>query len=795
MNFEAYASKFTANTDAFQTHLSFDKKKYFVRDEDSIEFYKTYYACLMSSTAPLHIIEKVSGQSFKFFLDIDKCSEGSDAIRNIISDISLQSQVIITKREPQSGLSNFHIYFPSVITDIDKASSIIQRVRPELRKYIDASVYRTGLCLFGSRKLSGDMYKLYSLETNEYVPMTSVTFEKFMQMSIRINGQAPLHVTSCHVTSDESIAHEILKIVRVSCPLYAYASCKVDQNVVFVSIDAKYCPFKKDSHKRKSNPLYIRIAKDGVILKCHDEICRNKSEFICSASCINPIDYPRLCRIVYNYYEIYDESLSGTHFSTAKAFFETYKNMYRVDDARNPTWYKFDGLRWKQTNDITITLSVDFVKMYKDMISELEESTPKIEAINALIHKLKMTTYKSSVLTQIICLFANYDPDFAKKLDSNPALLGFSNGVYDFDKGVFRQSTPDDYLSFSTGYDFTPYDSLPQHSVDEVLGLISKIIPDKDIRDYLLKVLGKSLFGLPDERFYVWTGISGANGKSTLINFLEHALGDYMSAVDVSLLTCKRVSSSNASPDIVRLRGKRIFAFQEPEHNDKLRTGVLKQFTGGDSIIARELYKSPVSFKLQGTMLMCCNDLPSVTSIDGGTWRRIRVIEFSSRFCDNPKRKNEYLIDPLVKYKIEKLKDIFMSILIHYYTLFCKEGLNEPQQVMRATTKYKYDNNKFTEFFEEHIEEKPDGFETLKDLYCKFNTWWTFNNGSQRVPSVSEFARATKIAFGSEKEIETKQGFTRYGFAVSFKDDKHGNHSHTRRDSDSAVDLDDSFEL
>ena len=200
--------------------------------------------------------------------------------------------------------------------------------------------------------------------------------------------------------------------------------------------------------------------------------------------------------------------------------------------------------------------------------------------------------------------------------------------VYDFKQKSFRQSTQHDYITFSTGYDYIDYDE--SHSqIKEIYDFLSKIITNTKVREYLLKVLGKSLLGIPDEKFYIWTGLSGANGKSTLVNFIEQTLGDYSTSVDVSLLTNKRANSSNASPDIIRLKGKRIFTFQEPEHDDKLRTGILKQYTGGDTIIARELFKAPVSFKLQGTMMMCCNDLPAVASIDGGTWRRIRVIEFT----------------------------------------------------------------------------------------------------------------------------------------------------------------------
>jgi P4 family phage/plasmid primase-like protien len=264
--------------------------------------------------------------------------------------------------------------------------------------------------------------------------------------------------------------------------------------------------------------------------------------------------------------------------------------------------------------------------------------------------------------------------------------------------------------------------------------------------------LGKSLIGIPDERFYIWTGLSGANGKSTLVNFLEYTLGDYITSVDVSLLTNKRANASNASPDVVRLRGKRIFTFQEPEYDDKLRTGILKQYTGGDTIIARELFKAPISFKLQGTMIMCCNDLPAVTSCDGGTWRRIRVIDFTSRFCDNPIKANEFKIDPTIKYKIQSWRPYFMSILIHWYKLFLTQGMNEPDEVTKATAKYKVDNDKFDEFFDQIIEESQTNFESTKTIYSHFSSWWSNNYPNSRIPDMKDFKRAMKTKYGNEHE-------------------------------------------
>mmetsp|Transcript_15054 Transcript_15054/g.26156 ORF Transcript_15054/g.26156 Transcript_15054/m.26156 type:complete len:114 (-) Transcript_15054:473-814(-) len=47
-----------------------------------------------------------------------------------------------------------------------------------------------------------------------------------------------------------------------------------------------------------------------------------------------------------------------------------------------------------------------------------------------------------------------FDTTFLAKLDSDPNLIAFTNGVWDLKKGLFRSACPDDNLSISTGYDY-----------------------------------------------------------------------------------------------------------------------------------------------------------------------------------------------------------------------------------------------------------------------------------------------------------------------------------------------------
>lgn len=672
------------------------------------------------------------------------------------------------------------------------------------------------------------IYRLYNLETKTIKDISETTFSEFKETLIRrpsgtsitdikdefneLSKSQPIS-NKVNITGigKNEINDEISRLLNelkstsnllndydmTISEIYARKN-RLGMFCYFVNIKQKFCPFKQREHKRVVSPLYVEIGMNGVYVKCRDEDCCKRT--YPEEGIRLPVDYAvRYSQLYLSMTTKYwttevnltdeirtelENSLNGSHYKIARAIFSIYKDRFRIDNVKNSSWYEYDGIRWNKSHIINILISEELPKYYrgikisdtsvtknenlKDYLvsNEVVDTNLRNKMVDAIISKLENVNFKDQLLKQVIYLYENCDPDFYSNLDSNPYLLAFKNGVYDFKTNTFRQSTQQDYIAFSTGYDYLEYDD-NYIQIQEIYEFLSKIIPNQQVREYLLKILGKSLLGIPEEKFYIWTGLSGANGKSTLVNFLEATLGDYITSVDVSLLTNKRASSSSASPDIVRLKGKRLFTFQEPEHDDKLRTGILKQYTGGDTIIARELFKAPVTFKLQGTMLMCCNDLPSVSSIDGGTWRRIRVIEFKSRFCDYPVKMNEFKIDPCIKTKIQEWRPYFMSILIHWYNKYLYEGLHEPDEVMRATNKYKVENDKFNEFFDECIEESNE-FESNRTLYDIFHNWWNLQYPNTKTPDTREFRRALKLKYGDEKETFI-HGSKSYGFNVTIK--------------------------
>lgn len=687
----------------------------------------------------------------------------------------------------------------------------------------------------GDLEYYSSVYEIYDIENNELYDIKDTTFEEFLQLIVRRKNSVTLstvketfknelvkNTSTNNITikgiTNKSVSTEISKLLNFLKDVYSEHLGHYELNIsrivatqnkqgifcYYISLQDKMCPFMGREHSRTQSPIYVEINMTGIYIKCYDQDCLRRKYpdegFQLPENFEN--DYPELYLSMSTKYwkadiditpeikKLLEDSLSGSHYKIAKVIYSIYKHRFRIDDIKNPDWYEFDGFRWAKTHIMNILISEELQKYYKGIkisdtgalqnsdLQEFIQNKDKLEAnlrnslVDNIINKLENVSFKKNVMTEMHYLFKSLEPNFVSKLDSNPYLIGFKNGIYDLENMEFRQGEQRDYLTLTTGYDFIDYDPDCQE-VQDIYDFLRKIIPNQKVFEYLLKVLGRSLLGINDEHFYIFTGLSGANGKSTLINFLEYTLGDYMTSADVSLLTNNRAMSSSASPDIIRLKGRRFVSFAEPEYGDTLKTGIIKAFSGGDTIIARELYKAPISFKLQASMFMCCNDLPNVNSIDGGTFRRLRVIEFKSRFCDNPIKPNEFKIDPTIKDKIKKWRPYFMSILIHYFELYQEEvkingKIEEPEEVKIATSKYKADNDRFNEYITECLTEVSDGFENIKSIYNNFMKWWAENYSNTRTPDIKELRKSLKIKFGEEIEKYNSNGIKQIGFNVKF---------------------------
>jgi putative DNA primase/helicase len=231
----------------------------------------------------------------------------------------------------------------------------------------------------------------------------------------------------------------------------------------------------------------------------------------------------------------------------------------------------------------------------------------------------------------------------------------------------------------------------------------------------------------------MWNG-GGGNGKSATIDLIKNMLGDYFGVVPITLLTRKRGGSSNATPELADKFGVRLIVVQEPEHNDVVFVGQMKEYTGRDTILARPLYGDPFYYVPQFTMVLTCNNLPYIPATDTGTWRRLRVVPFESEFIEGKsKGPKQFTIDEDLQEEFPNWAQPMMWLIItKYYPIYDagidgkKYKISEPAKVKEFTNNYKLDSDVFAEFFAECVEKTDDDNcrELIPSVFFCFKTWY-----------------------------------------------------------------------
>ena len=261
-----------------------------------------------------------------------------------------------------------------------------------------------------------------------------------------------------------------------------------------------------------------------------------------------------------------------------------------------------------------------------------------------------------------------------------------------------------------------------------------------------------------DESFHIFTGV-GRNGKSKLIELLEMALGDYAGNLSITSLTKPRKNSSEASPEQVDIRTKRLVTMQESDPHDKMNNGVLKEMSGGDKMTGRGLYKHPITYKPQYKIIMICNDIPKLQSpTDTATFERLRVIEFPVHFTkEKLMDRYEKVMDLTISDKIEIWGPYFMTLLIRWFHKYFPDNkvkLITPKIVNKYTNDYKNDNDKWNDFYQTDVELintkiESDIINIRVDIYNYFKQWC--RNNELKLPGFldgfkSDFQKRFKIS-------------------------------------------------
>ncbi len=374
-----------------------------------------------------------------------------------------------------------------------------------------------------------------------------------------------------------------------------------------------------------------------------------------------------------------------------------------------------------------------------DYVSEIKpKKNIKEKRIIAIINQLKTVPFKRNIMLEASDLFR--DADFLNRLNKNRWLIAFNNGVYDLKNHIFRDGEATDYISLKMSVNYREDFSYESAPVQMAKRFFEQIFPDENVREYFLAIQSEIFVGSNTRKiFQVWTG-EGDNGKSITTDIFEKLLGPYAVKLPTSILFGKRTQSSSASPELERTgNGVRLVTIQEPNSDDTVNTGIMKELSGNDKFYARGLHKNPIEIEPMFTPVMICNKPPVISNSqhDEAVWNRLRIIPFESTFPrDDRKVPNtaEERFRQKIFYRDSNFADKIPDMLegVAYYLLHIYRNrpsnfvLQEPEKVFQATNKYRKSNDVFRSFLDEKVEhnEEDDTKMYLSTVYERFKDWY-----------------------------------------------------------------------
>jgi putative DNA primase/helicase len=305
-------------------------------------------------------------------------------------------------------------------------------------------------------------------------------------------------------------------------------------------------------------------------------------------------------------------------------------------------------------------------------------------------------------------------PVRVEDLDRQPFLFNTPKGTLDLRTGQRSPHDPKDLLTKISQVASDPRAGCPRW----LAFLRTAMAGDEEMIGYLQRVIGYAATASIREQvaFILWGG--GANGKSTFLEVVKAALGDYAVSTKGATIMAGARPESGGSPDpqIIALVGSRMVIAVETDEFGKLDEGRVKSLTGGDTITARDLHSKPISFQPTFKLFLATNHKPRIRGTDNGIWRRIHLIPWT--VAVPPEEQDKDLKENL----LEELPGI-LAWIVAGAVAWHRDGLMPPQKVKAATDDYRAEMDTLAAYFAERCQLGPAYRSGASELYKDYRDW------------------------------------------------------------------------
>lgn len=362
-------------------------------------------------------------------------------------------------------------------------------------------------------------------------------------------------------------------------------------------------------------------------------------------------------------------------------------------------WLVWDGTRWELD---------DSGQAWRDA-KEAADMLPRK-------HKGRPTRVQTKAGIRDMLELAGTEPNIAvtpAMLDSHPRVLNVQNGTLDLQTMQLSPHDPADLLTKICGAAHDPGAEAP-----EFTAFLERIQPDPEMRSFLARLFGHALLGTVVEHVLAILYGTGANGKSTLVEAVMTAFGDYAAPTDPGLLIDRGDVHPTGTADLF---GLRLAVTHETDEGRRLAEGTVKRLTGGDTIKARGMREDFWSFTPSHSIVMHTNHKPIVRGSDEGIWRRLRFVPFDIVIPEDER-------DGKLWERLQQEKDGILAWIIRGYQEWVSRGLDEPSSVTEATAAFRGESDMLATFLEQRCLLNPYTHVRSGELFEAWVQWCKIEN-------------------------------------------------------------------
>jgi putative DNA primase/helicase len=367
-------------------------------------------------------------------------------------------------------------------------------------------------------------------------------------------------------------------------------------------------------------------------------------------------------------------------------------------------WLVWTGTKWERDDAGRVhKLAKETVRLiYREASDAEDEDRRKALAKHATQSEAEA---KIRAMLELAKSEAPISPD---DLDADPWLFNTANGTIDLRTGGLREHRREDLITKVAPVEYAQGATAPVWATT-----LERVLPSPALRAFFKKLCGYAICGEASEHLLPVLYGTGANGKSTVLNALLTAAGDYGMQAAPDLLVAKKGSHPTELADLF---GMRLVASIEVEDGRRLAESLVKQLTGGDRVKARRMRQDFWEFEPTHTVFMAVNHKPIVRGTDTAIWRRIRLIPFTETIP--PAEQDKQLP--------EKLRAELPGILawaVEGCLEWRREGLQAPEEVRRATAGYRSEMDVLGDFLADRCF-RGERLQVGKDeLYKAYQMW------------------------------------------------------------------------